>query len=144
MSSFNSWLVIVSLLYNVFLYPSSARPTYPPSGEFLHQVNLFYRLREYRRFSWKASALNTYNKLYLIWFRLRVAYTGESSFTFPATRHFPDIFSLTFFWQPKNYKSYSIVFKHLRKLWKCSCKLYSAVFDVFILKQEISESRDLA
>ena len=79
-------------------------------------------LREFRRFSWKASALNAYNKLYLIWFRLRMAYTGESNFTFPATRHFADIFSLIFFWQPKNYKSYSIVFKHLRKLWKCGCK----------------------
>ena len=43
MSSFNSWLIIVSLLYNVLLYRSSARPTYPSSGEFLHQVNLFYR-----------------------------------------------------------------------------------------------------
>ena len=43
MSSFNSWLIIVSLLYNVLLYRSSARSTYPPSGEFLHQVNLFYR-----------------------------------------------------------------------------------------------------
>ena len=80
-------------------------------------------MREFRRFFWKASALNTlYNKLYLIWFRLRMAYTGKSNFTFPATRHFADIFSLIFFWQPKNYKSYSIVFKHLRKLWKCSCK----------------------
>ena len=129
MSSFNSWLIIVSLLYNVLLYRSSARPTYPPSGEFLHQVNLFYRYLKitecasFAVFSWKASALNTlYNKLYLIWFRLRMAYTGESTFTFPATRHFADIFSLIFFWQPKNYKSYSIVFKHLRKLWKCSCK----------------------
>ena len=43
MSSFNSWLIIVSLLYNVLLYRYSARPTYPSSGEFLHQVNLFYR-----------------------------------------------------------------------------------------------------
>ena len=31
MSSLNSWLIIVSLLYNVLLYQSSARPTYPPS-----------------------------------------------------------------------------------------------------------------
>ena len=121
MSSFNSWLIIVSLLYNVLLYRSSARPTYPPSGEFLHQVNLFYRYLKitecasFALFSWKASALNTlYNKLYLIWFRLRMAYTGESNFTFPATRSFADIFSLIFFWQPKNYKSCCIVFKHLR------------------------------
>ena len=139
MSSFNSWLIIVSLLFNVLLYRSSARPTYPPSGEFLHQVNLFYRYLKitecasFAVFPERQTHLTRCIINYIlfgldyawhtpIWFRLRMAYTGKSNFTFPATRHFADIFSLIFFWQPKNYKSYSIVFKHLRKLWKCSCK----------------------
>ena len=45
MSSFNSWLIFVTLLFKSFFYQSSFagyNSSYPPSGEFLHQVNLFY------------------------------------------------------------------------------------------------------
>ena len=46
MSSFNSWLIFVTLLFKIFFYQSSFagyNSSYPPSGEFLHRVNLFYR-----------------------------------------------------------------------------------------------------
>ena len=45
MSSFNSWLIFVTLLFKSFFYQSSFagyNSSYPPSGEFSHQVNLFY------------------------------------------------------------------------------------------------------
>ena len=97
MSSFNSWLIIVSLLFNVLLNRSSARPTYPPSGEFLHQLNTFYR---YLKITDCASfAVFPERQAHLtrcIWFRLRMAYTGERNFTFPAKRHFTGIFHLYF------------------------------------------------
>ena len=46
MSSFNSWLIFVTLLFKIFFYQSSFagyNSSYPPSGEFLHQVNLYQR-----------------------------------------------------------------------------------------------------
>ena len=134
MSSFNSWLIIVSLLFNVLLYRSSARPTYPPSGEFLHQVNLFYRYLKitdcasFAVFPERQAHLTRYIINYVL-FGLDYAW---HTLEIPAKTHFADIFSLIFFWQPKNYKSYSIVFKHLRKLWKCSCKfLFWRVWRVY-------------
>ena len=130
MSSFNSWLIIVSLLYNVFLYRSSARPTYPPSGEFLHQVNLFYRylkITDCASFAVfperQASALNAlYNKLHLIWFRLRMPYAPENIILPSQPKGISQIFFKWYFFDSLKIISHSIVFKHLRKLSKCSCK----------------------
>ena len=67
MSSLNSWLIFVTLLFKSFFYQSSFagyNSSYPPSGEFLHQVNLFH-LHQIDRvfcFHWKARALNKLNK----------------------------------------------------------------------------------
>ena len=128
MSSFNSWLIIVSLLYNVLLYRSSARPTYPPSGEFLHQVNLFYRylkITECASFAVfpERQAHLTRCIINYILFGLDYAWHTPEKVLLPSQpRGISQIFFHWYFFDSLKIINHSIVFSHLRKIWKCSCK----------------------
>ena len=150
MSSFNSWLIIVFLLFNVLLYRSSARPTYPPSGEFLHQLNTFYRYLKitdcasFAVFPERQAHLTRCIINYIL-FGLDYAWHTPENVILPShPKGISQVFFTDISWQPKNYKSYSIVFKDYGNCGNVAANLYSAVFDVFMLKQEIRESQDLA
>ena len=129
MSSFNSWLIIVSLLFNVLLYRSSARPTYPPSGEFLHQVNLFYRYLKitdcasFAVFPERQAHLTRCIIINYILFGLDYAWHTPGNVILPSQpKGISQIFFHWHFFDSLKIINHSIVFKHLRKLWKCSCK----------------------